>query len=122
MDERYAEWISANVKGTGYGECVEVTEAMAAAFPELRRVRGHYHCFVWGERGHWWLETSSGEIVDPTKGQFPSKGIGEYVEWDESQQEPTGKCPNCGGPCFGGNDCCSDECGREYVAYCSAGF
>jgi hypothetical protein len=45
----YREWIAANVNGTGYGECAEVTEAMAAAFPELRRVPGHYYC---GEECH----------------------------------------------------------------------
>ena len=122
MNQQYADWIAANVQGNGYGDCKEVTEAMAAAFPELTRVRGHYYCLVWGERAHWWLVDPSGKIVDPTAAQFPSKGTGEYVVWDESQQEPTGMCPNCGGPCYNGDYCCTEECGRDYVAFCSRGF
>lgn len=30
---------------------------------------------------------------------------------------PTGPCANCGGPVYDGNTCCSDECGRAYVAW-----
>ncbi len=91
----YAEWITANVE-KAYGQCAEVTEAMAVAFPELTRVRGHYYCTTWGERAHWWLVTPTGEIVDPTAKQFPSGGRGAYVKWDETRAEPTGMCPNCG--------------------------
>lgn len=118
MRDIYKDWMTANVTES-YGQCLEVTEKMAAAFPELRRVRGHYYCPIWGERAHWWLVEECGEIVDPTAEQFPSKGTGEYVEWDESQAEPTGMCPNCGGHCYDGNYCCSDECGRQYVAFCN---
>lgn len=113
----YKEWISANVV-VAYGMCKEVTAAMAKDFPELRRVRGHYCCPFWGERQHWWLVTGAGEIVDPTAEQFPSKGMGEYVEWDESAPQPTGKCPNCGGYAYDYRTCCSDECHDEYSAYC----
>ena len=66
------------------GRCAEATLAMAAVFPELTRVRGHYLCWVWGEREHWWLVEPNGEIVDPTADQFPSKGGGVYVPWDEA--------------------------------------
>lgn len=104
-----------------YGKCAEITEAFAKAFPELRRVRGHYHCPHWGERDHWWLVAPDGSIVDPTRAQFPSRGIGEYVEWIEGTKEPTGMCPNCGGPCYDGDYCCTEACGRAYVAFCSGG-
>lgn len=43
MRPECAAWIAANVTET-YGTCREVTERMAAAFPELGRVRGHYYC------------------------------------------------------------------------------
>lgn len=114
---KYRAWIKDNVTET-YGRCAEVTQQMAAAFPELTRVRGHYYCFAWGEREHWWLTTPDGEIIDPTAAQFPSRGRGHYEPWDESRPEPTGMCPNCGGYCYDGNTCCSDSCGLAYAAYC----
>lgn len=64
------------------GKCKEMSEALVAADPSLRLVRGHYVCPFWGEQAHWWCVKPSGEIVDPTVAQFPSKGMGEYVEFD----------------------------------------
>lgn len=119
MKDSYKDWIADYVEGDGYGQCKEVTEAMAAAFPELAQVKGHYYCFTWGEREHRWLKTADGEVVDPTATQFPSKGTGEYVELDETAPRPTGKCPNCGEYCYDGKYCCSDRCHDEYVAYCN---
>jgi hypothetical protein len=116
-DQKYLDWIAANI-AKAYGECAEATDRMAAAFPELTRVRGHYYCPIWGERAHWWLVAPDGSIVDPTASQFPSGGMGQYEAWDESRPEPTGMCPNCGGECFDGNYCCSESCGRAYAAYC----
>ncbi len=121
MKPQYADWIAANVKET-LGRCAEATLAMSAAFPELTRVRGHYQCWVWGERQHWWLVDPNGEIVDPTANQFPSKGGGVYIPWDESQPEPTGVCPNCGDYCYNGQSCCSEACGISYAAYCMNPF
>lgn len=118
IERKYADWINDNVQGTGYGQCKEVTQKMAADFPELTRVRGHYYCWAWGERAHWWLVDRNGCIIDPTAQQFPSKGKGEYVPWEEGSPEPTGLCPNCGDPCYDGNTCCSEKCAMEYVAYC----
>lgn len=117
MESKYNQWIEKNVSST-YGTCAEVTEAMADAFPELTRVRGHYHCPIWGERAHWWLKTPDGKIVDPTAAQFPSRGQFTYVEWIDGQEEPTGKCPNCGELCYKGDFCCSDECEVSYASYC----
>lgn len=118
FDKRYSQWIAAHVPTyeAAYGHCVEVTEAMQAAFPELTRVRGHYYCLVWGERAHWWLVTPDGAVVDPTARQFPMHG-GVYVPWDDGREEPTGMCPNCGGACYDGAQVCSDQCAVEYTAY-----
>lgn len=113
----YEVWIKENVEGDGYGKCAEITEAMAKAFPELTRVRGHYYCPSWGERTHWWLTTPDGKIVDPTKDQHPSHGLGRYEPWVEGSPEPTGKCPNCGGYCYNGESTCSKKCYEEYRAY-----
>jgi hypothetical protein len=107
----YAEWMEKNVTDP-YGTCREVTREMVKAFPHLRRVRGHYHCFSWGDREHWWCEDEHGNVIDPTRKQFPSRGCGTYTEWDDSQAEPTGKCPNCGEYCYGGeqvHEHCHDE-------------
>ena len=93
-----------------YGKCKEITEQMAKKHPELTRVRGHYHCPIWGKRAHWWLKDEQGNIVDPTAAQFPSRGGGKYEEWDESKIEPTGKCLDCGGDAFNGDTFCSSRC------------
>ena len=120
MEARYEDWVKANVEGDGYGHCAEITEAMAEAFPELRRVRGHYYCPFWGERTHWWMETADGEIVDPTLQQFPSLGMGAYVEWNDGDEQPIGKCLNCGEYTFaskgGDKNFCSDACSTACVA------
>lgn len=113
----YQEWIEANVADP-YGRCEEATAQMAEAFPELRRVRGHYYCFAWGERQHWWMEDAEGNVVDPTAAQFPSGGRGHYEEWDGSPL-PTGSCPQCSNPVYDGGTCCSEACHAAYVAYCT---
>jgi hypothetical protein len=112
---RYQEWIEANVSEP-YGKCAEATAAMLAAFPELRRVRGHYHDGFCGERAHWWLVAPDGTIVDPTHAQFPDIG-GAYVEHDPSAAEPTGLCMTCGGYCYGGAYTCSDACEASNAAH-----
>lgn len=109
----YSEWIANNVGEEffdNYGKCEKITKEMKEAFPELIRVRGHYHCPIWGRRAHWWFTTPDGKIVDPTKRQFPSGGIGKYVPWDESKPEPTGKCQNCGKYVYNYGYFCSDKC------------
>jgi len=121
MDDKYNQWIIDNVQGDGYGQCAEITDAMQKEFPELIRVRGHYLCYAWGERSHWWLRDNKGEVIDPTKMQFPSIGIGLYKEWIDGSPEPTGKCPNCEGYCYNHDFCCSDECSKYYACYCQSG-
>jgi hypothetical protein len=64
------------------GKCRELSEAAVAADPGLTLVRGHYICPYWGKQAHWWTVRSDGTIFDPTAGQFPSHGAGEYVPFD----------------------------------------
>ena len=73
------------------GKCKEMSEALCVADPSLRLVRGHYFCPMWGEQAHWWCVRNDDNIIDPTKDQFPSRGEGQYVEFD-------GKigCAECG--------------------------
>lgn len=68
-----------------------MSEALVKANPELILVRGHYHDPLWGEQAHWWTKDANGVINDPTARQFPSKGTGEYVEFDGRIQ-----CSECG--------------------------
>lgn len=115
-NQKYLDWITIHVTNP-LGTCASVTTTMRDAFPELVRVRGHYICPIWGPREHWWLKDSDGNVIDPTATQFPSRGTGDYKEWDNSQPEPTGRCPNCGGYCYNNSTCCSDKCGHEYAMY-----
>lgn len=73
------------------GKCKELAEAACASDSTLRLVRGHYICPMWGEQAHWWCVRPDGSIVDPSAGQFPSKGYGTYVEFDGNVD-----CANCG--------------------------
>lgn len=122
--DKYQVWIGQHVPDfqAAYGKCAEVTLAMQAVFPELVRVRGQYHCLIWGERDHWWLTDPEGNIVDPTASQFPSGGLGEYVPHVEGAPEPTGPCMNCGGKCYDGLSACSEPCARELEAYYGCPF
>jgi hypothetical protein len=123
MPDAYDAWIEAHVPdfSAAYGKCASVTEHMAAAFPELRRVRGHYYDFGWGERAHWWLVTADGRIVDPTAKQFPSRGQGHYEEWREGMPLQTGICMDCGDPVYDGATFCSPECEAATCRYLGIG-
>lgn len=74
------------------GKCEEMSKAAVSADPTLRLAKGHYHCPIWGKQAHWWTIRADGSIYDPTVRQFPSAGLGEYVEWDGEIQ-----CEQCGG-------------------------
>ena len=95
MKNKYRVWIDENV-AQSLGLCKTHCESMMLVFPELKIVRGHYICMIWGEREHWWLLDEDGAVVDPTAQQFPSKGGGVYLLWIEGEREPTGRCANCG--------------------------
>ena len=72
---------------TGYlefrGRCKELSEAACAADPTLTLVRGHYFCPMWNsDEPHWWCVRQDGTIFDPSKDQFPSRGLGIYTPFD----------------------------------------
>jgi hypothetical protein len=73
------------------GKCKEMSEALVKSDPTLTLVRGHYDCPSWGLQPHWWTKGQNGNIQDPTVNQFPSRGIGEYIEFDGNVE-----CSNCG--------------------------
>lgn len=114
----YQQWIAAHLPIDPRGQCVTVTKQMAAAFPELRRVRGHYICAFEGRRSHWWLVAPNGEIIDPTVEQFATR-CGDYEEY--TGPEPTGQCMNCGELAFGGEYFCNAECAYETAQYMARG-
>lgn len=94
------------------GKCREMSEAACEADPTLRLVRGHYYDPLWGKEPHWWCVRPDGTIHDPTKLQFPSKGAGEYVEFDGMCH-----CEYCGNSVHeekavfnGHHPYCSDRC------------
>ena len=77
------------------GHCAEWTAALAETFPELKRVRGFVTLRTGLRRSHWWLETASGEIVDPTASQFDSEyfwhaGIAFYEPLTNLSRSPQG--------------------------------
>jgi hypothetical protein len=112
----YAAWIQQHVPSDPSGMCDDITRQMADAFPELKRVRGHYDA---GHKrySHWWLVTQDGAIVDPTEAQFVNVP-GWHDPHDESGPEPTGKCPNCSGYVYDGGTVCGDVCADAYARYC----
>lgn len=75
------------------GKCRELCDQAITADPTLTLVRGHYHCWFWGKQEHWWTIRPDGSIHDPSKEQFPSKGLGEYEEFDGWVS-----CAECGKP------------------------
>jgi len=126
----YQEWIDLYfpTAESAFGKCDVATLAMVAAFPELRRVRGHYECPIWGRRAHWWCVSPKGEIFDPTARQFPSLGLaGEYEEADGGTLVQVGVCMDCGKPIriplaeaeqgWRGEYFCSKECENATLAY-----
>ena len=73
------------------GKCKELAEAAVSSDSSLAMVRGYYHCPVWGKQAHWWAVRNTGEIVDPSAAQFPSKGSGGYEPFNGQVE-----CANCG--------------------------
>lgn len=120
MESKYQEWIDGYI-AEGFkvnGRCKEVTEEMKTAFPELERVRGHVHMPCIPERGHWWLVTNDGTIIDPTVSQFsdPNYIYGggkkpiEYEPLPDDFEEPKGKCMECGDISYYTSHACSRNC------------
>jgi len=65
------------------GKCLKMCKEAIELNPELRLVRGYYYCPIWNKKeAHWWTVELDGEIYDPTKDQFPSRGMGDYEEFN----------------------------------------
>lgn len=109
-------WIAEHVPPNPVAMCRRISEEMCEAFPELRRVRGHYYGGGM-QHAHWWCELPDGTVVDPTAAQFPPGG--RYVEY--TGPDPLGKCPNCGELVWedkgGGRDFCDRVCHDAYLRY-----
>ena len=113
--KRYKEWID-SYSGDIYRKCKEVSEEMKEVFPELTIAKGLVKLFDNGKwYQHQWLVTLEGYIVDPTAKQWI--GIDEYKEIIGKENEPVGRCCNCGEIVFGrfiNLMFCSDSCSRSY--------
>ena len=80
-----------------FGECHTFAKAFESRFPELRYVYGEIVDWIWGRRYHaWCVDRVTGEIVDPTREQFPDPcGFGMYHELTPDEI-PLGACMECG--------------------------
>lgn len=116
-DPRYAAWIAERypTREKALAQCAEATTAMAAAFPELRRVAGLVaHGDYVEDLEHWWLVEANGAIVDPTLAQWNAMFILGYHEIKPDSPiygKPRRKCMNCSRYYFGGGSgICSKRC------------
>ena len=74
------------------GKCKEYSTELCTKDSTLTLVRGYYYCPIWNTKEpHWWCENLNGDIIDPTKEQFPSKGLGEYEKFNGLVE-----CAECG--------------------------
>jgi hypothetical protein len=125
MSEKYQEWINNYypTSASSYGNCKEAVVLMIKSFPELIPTNGFVHVYSWNkDRQHWWLKTKEGEIIDPTKNQFP--GPIDYSEVDDShpvRNYESCRCHNCDNRYYLtpglSNVVCSDACHIEYQRY-----
>lgn len=115
MKHNYRDWIDLNVPNfkSAYGKCNKLCREMQEVFPELDLVKGWYKDPIWGDREHWWLLDDSGEVVDPTAKQFPTKGLFAYKRVKPGDPKPLGKCMICGAYCYDSEVACSPEHERE---------
>lgn len=126
MKDAYETWIKEHCTGSQAGFCRPKSEAMREAFPELILCKGYYSSPADGSRGHWWLKTPDGQIVDPTAAQFLMGRLGSYEEYDPEIHGPLpiGKCMNCGDAVYEENNppascMCSEVCARAFDDYLS---
>lgn len=124
MKPEYKTWIQENCQGVVAGFCRSRSEAMKKTFPELILCRGYYTSPIDGIRGHWWLKTPEGEIVDPTASQFMMDRQGSYEEYNPKDHGPLpiGKCMNCGSEVYESDNppatcMCSEACAKSFDTY-----
>lgn len=71
------------------GKCKELCTLLVSQNPDLVIMRGYYHDALWGKQPHWWCKDKLGNIIDPSKKQFPDQN-GDYEEFDGWMN-----CSNC---------------------------
>lgn len=75
------------------GKCLEECEKLVEQDSSLKLVRGYYYEPLWNTKEqHWWCVDRNGNIVDPTRLQFPSEGVEEFYEEFDGYVE----CSQCG--------------------------
>lgn len=119
LDTKYAEWIEKEYLSRFeshqhvLGRCKEAVEEMVKVFPELISTVGHVEIMGWGRRGHWWCVTESGDVVDPTRTQFPM--VMAYEPFVPGDDVRVGKCMNCGDEIWKPVQSLSEEPAQECV-------
>lgn len=101
------------------GKCLEKSQELVAANPELTLVRGWYFEPMWNrEEMHWWTKDANGVINDPTRVQFPSNGCLDYYREFNGSYD----CEECGTSVLEENAVpmgryitCSTRCARRLV-------
>lgn len=97
------------------GRCKELCDSACRSDPTLTLVRGHYFCPIWNsDEPHWWTVRRDGTIYDPSRAQFPSRGLGVYTPFDgmvscaecgveisEDEARHESNFSFCSGRCFG---------------------
>lgn len=125
MRTEYQEWIDVHYPSQkeAYGQCRQAVEKMKAQFPELLIKCGFAETDI-GQRTHFWCETLSGDIVDPTKRQFLWVFEYEALPPDHpARLYPPRKCMNCGVEKYQEfwSGACSDKCGKELEEFLNGG-
>ena len=101
------------------GKCKQMCEELITKDSSLKMVRGHYWCPISNrDEPHWWCVDKEGKIIDPTKKQFLSNGVGGiYTEFNGIVV-----CAECGKEIeeenakFDGNyGFCSTRCNAKFV-------
>lgn len=124
MKQAYSDWIKKHypTDKEAYGQCQPAAKAMKEAFPELAVTNGFIEDGMWGERAHWWCKDENGEIVDPTRIQFPA--LFDYTEIDDehpARKYPQDRCHDCGEYYYRTPELKGKmhnaECHERYVAY-----
>ena len=96
------------------GKCKSFSTELASSDENLELTRGWYVCTYNNRKEeHWWcVNKTTGEIVDPTKDQFLSKGTGTYIKFNGFFN-----CEQCGKEVhekdvheYGRFHLCSQEC------------
>ena len=124
LEEKYQNLKDQLLEDTGsvFGHCHLYARVFVEYFPELRYAHGEIFDHIWGKRAHGWcVNIRTGEIIDPTREQFPAPcDFNEYRELSP-QELPLGKCLNCGELIYSedkplSDRFCSSQCTTSFLA------